>query len=294
MLIGIVMLIFASLTVHATEKKHGYRSSSPHTVDSHSDSSSVSRSVSKSEGGDAVAESGDSSSHSSVGDVRGGDSGSSVGDVTVSTKHRKPVPSVFIGSPDTTAPCWVGVSGGGSGSGWGASGLFARRDRACLAMLQFHNLAKLGLHLPAATAYCEERANLWKPFGSVDQCEALMAQSLIDASIPEEISPDRDTQETSPESEVSVSPKLYTEAEFQVASAETDAALARAASAERIAEEALRRATSAEKAASSAPEAAQRVVIEHEDNYGEVQGKLRAIKSTNEWKRLYEEAAEDE
>lgn len=233
---------------------------------------------SEAEGGSAVATSGDTRSKATVGDVSGGAGSATTGDVTVNTKHRKNTPSVYAGSPDTTAPCWVGLSGGGAGSGWGVSGLFARRDKACLAMLQFHNLAKLGLYGPAAVAYCVKDANLWKPFESISACETQMKESL---EIQTDNSPDTDEQVTYDE----VSGLKYTEEEYLVATAETASAVERSERAEYVANEARARARSAEKTAQKAPQEAVRAVKERDD---EVQAKLRAIKQSAEWKALYE------
>lgn len=264
------LTLAACLQVQATENQHDRSHGSPANANSRSSSWSGSAAVSESKS-DASATGGSATSNAEVGGVRAGDNA-----VTINEKHRKPVPSVYIGSPDTTAPCWIGLSAGGSGSGFGVSGLFARRDKACLAMLQFHNLAKLGLFIPAATAYCTERANLWKPFGDLDRCEAMLTQSLIDASIDGRRHTDSPLKTGDSEASMQKSADVDVtapeappdfEAMYMVASAETQSAVARAEAAERVARRAVVEAQKASKTAEAASQGAEATSSRIEQEY---------------------------
>lgn len=143
---------------------------------------SESTSVAAAAGGHAVA--GDSSA--SVGDVGASASSgdASVGDISVMHRQVRQAPGIAMSHPQATMDCIRGFGIGGSNSN-GALILGPQfKDGDCMALMQFNQLAELDLPLPAAKAYCA-RKRFWTPFGSLDACEAAIAQSLIDRRVPE-------------------------------------------------------------------------------------------------------------
>lgn len=117
---------------------------------------------------------------------KGGKSSATINNVTPDDIRIRNNGAIALSSPSINAPCWVGY-GGAIASGRGTISLFpARRDPACMAMLQFEQLVNLGLVGPAAKAYCSEyksgvmrkRDGFWKPFGSVEQCQAGIIAAL--------------------------------------------------------------------------------------------------------------------
>lgn len=171
-------------------------------------------STSIAEGGDAtaLAKGGDANAAGGAGG-RGGNSNVNITDRhpgTVRLRNNAAIATV-PGDTSLDAWCWVGQSVGG-GSGWGTiGGAFARRDRECLAYRQFILLGALGLYLEAATAYCDKKAVLWKPFGKAETCTSKMevkARERFETAeavlvVPEE------PAETEPEVLQELPPALY-------------------------------------------------------------------------------------
>ena len=138
----------------------------------------------------------------------GGASSAVINNVTPDDIRIRNNGAIALSSPNINAPCWVGY-GGAIASGRGTISLFpARRDPACMAMLQFEQLVNLGLIIPAATAYCSEyksgvmrkKDGFWKPFGSVEQCQAgiiaALEASVVTDSIVVTIDVDADEPQT--------------------------------------------------------------------------------------------------
>ena len=130
-----------------------------------SDSASEAISDSSATGGSAIAEGGTQS-------------------VSVSQNRQRSAPGIAMGHPQATMSCIRGFGFGGSNENGAVLVGPQWKDGDCVAASQFETLAGLDLPIPAAKAYCA-RKRFAAPFGTVEACEAAIAQSLIDRRVPE-------------------------------------------------------------------------------------------------------------
>ena len=99
------------------------------------------------------------------------------GSASLAYNARRNAPGIAMSHPQATMDCIRGFGIGASNAN-GALLLGPQwKDKDCMALLQFQQLAELGLPVPAAKAYCA-RKRFYAPFGYEAACVAGMVAAL--------------------------------------------------------------------------------------------------------------------